>query len=109
MICTRKGVLRDHLEQTASEIDDWIGGLWEVARRVDTFETDRTIQQDLQSVPVTVRNLEAETPVRSLRTDSTQEPPAGITEEIQDYWQRLQARLWRIPPERPEDVLPWLR
>ncbi|NTU64089.1 MAG: hypothetical protein HGB05_11990 [Chloroflexi bacterium] len=54
----RKGVLRDHLEQTATEIDDWIGGLWEVARRVDTFETDRTIQQDLQSVPVTVRNLE---------------------------------------------------
>jgi len=54
----RKGVLRDHLEQTATEIDDWIGGLWEVVRRVDTFETDRTIQQDLQSVPVTVRNLE---------------------------------------------------
>ncbi len=56
---TRSGVLRDHLEQTASEMDNWIGGLWEVARRVDTFETDRTIQQDLQSVPATVRNLEA--------------------------------------------------
>ncbi len=41
----------------ASEIDDWIGGLWEVARRVDTFESDRTIQQDLQSVPVAMRNL----------------------------------------------------
>jgi hypothetical protein len=55
----RQGVLRDHLEQTASEIDDWIGGLWEVVRRVDTFETDRTIQQDLQSVPAMVQNLEA--------------------------------------------------
>jgi hypothetical protein len=54
----RQGVLRDHLEQTAAEIDDWIGGLWEVVRRVDTFETDRTIQQDLQTVPTVVRNLE---------------------------------------------------
>jgi hypothetical protein len=62
----RQGVLRDHLEQTASEIDDWIGGLWEVVRRVDTFETDRTIQQDLQSVPAMVQNLEAR--VRAGRT-----------------------------------------
>ena len=45
---TKGGVLRDHLEQSASEMDDWIGGLWEVARRVDTFEGNRTIQQDLQ-------------------------------------------------------------
>jgi hypothetical protein len=54
----RHGVLRDHLEQTASEIDDWIGGLWEVARRVDAFESSRTIQRDMQAVPAAIRSDE---------------------------------------------------
>ncbi len=80
----RTGVLRDHLEQTASEIDDWIGGLWEVARRVDTFETDRTIQQDLQSVPVTVRNLEAR-----LRTD----PNADVRQQLEGTLASRRAQL----------------
>ncbi|MBI3246302.1 MAG: alpha-2-macroglobulin [Deltaproteobacteria bacterium] len=60
-------------------------------------------------LPVTVRNLEEEVQTRSLRVDSQQEPPSGMTEQLQEYWRRLQARMWRIPPERPEDVLPWLR
>jgi hypothetical protein len=60
------------------------------------------------TLPVTIRNLEAETLVRSLRADS-KEPPAGLTEQVREYWKRLQARWWRIPPDRPEDVLPWLR
>jgi hypothetical protein len=80
----RTGVLRDHLEQTASEVDDWIGGLWEVARRVDTFETDRTIQQDLQSVPVTVRNLEAR-----LRTD----PNADVRQQLEGTLASRRAQL----------------
>ena len=80
----RQGVLRDHLEQTASEIDNWIGGLWEVARRVDTFETDRTIQQDLQSVPVTVRNLEAR-----LRTD----PNADVRQQLEGTLAARRAQL----------------
>lgn len=61
------------------------------------------------TLPVTVRNLEPEAQLRSLRADSRQEPPRGPSEQLQAYWKRLQARLWRIPPDRPEDVLPWLR
>ncbi len=80
----RKGVLRDHLEQTASEIDNWIGGLWEVARRVDTFETDRTIQQDLQSVPTMVRNLEARTKT---------EPNADVRRQIEETLGTRRAQL----------------
>ncbi len=60
-------------------------------------------------LPVTVRNLEEEVQTRALRIDSQQEPPSGMSEQLQEYWRRLQARMWRIPPERPEDVLPWLR
>ncbi len=81
---TRKGVLRDHLEQTASDIDNWIGGLWEVTRRVDTFETDRTIQQDLQSVPVTVRNLEAR---------AKNDPNADVRRQIEETLATRRAQL----------------
>ncbi len=81
---TRKGVLRDHLEQTALEIDNWIGGLWEVARRVDTFETDRTIQQDLQAVPATVQNLETR-----LKT----EPNADVRQQIEETLAARHAQL----------------
>lgn len=86
---TKSGVLRDHLEQSANEIDGWIGGLWEVARRVDTFEGDRTIQQDLQSVPVAISNYESR-----LKT----EPHEDVRKQIQDtldsrraQWQTLQS------------------
>ncbi len=80
----RQGVLRDHLEQTANEVDNWIGGLWEVARRVDTFETDRTIQQDLQSVPTMVRNLEARTKT---------EPNADVRRQIEETLGTRRAQL----------------
>jgi hypothetical protein len=61
------------------------------------------------TLPVTIRNLEPETLVRSLRADSKEGPPSGLTEQVREYWKRLQARWWRIPPDRPEDILPWLR
>ena len=80
----RKGVLRDHLEQTATEIDSWIGGLWEVVRRVDTFDTDRTIQQDLHAVPVTVRDLE-------MRAKT--EPNADVRQQIEETLAARRAQL----------------
>ncbi len=56
---TKPGVLRDHLEQTANEIDDWIGNLFTLAQRLDTFEGDRTIQNDLKTVPAAIQKDEA--------------------------------------------------
>ena len=84
----KSGVLRDHLEQSASEIDGWIGGLWEVARRVDTFEGNRTIQQDLQAVPVAIRNYETR-----LKTEPNDEVRQQIQETLdarRAQWQTLQ-------------------
>lgn len=61
------------------------------------------------ALPVTIRNLEPETLVRSLRTDSNVESLSGLTEQVREYWKRLQARWQRIPPDQPEAILPWLR
>lgn len=85
---TKAGVLRDHLEQTASEIDNWIASLSEVARRVDTFESDRTIQQDLQAVPTAIRNYEAR-----LKTEVNPDVRRQIQETLDSrrtQWQALQ-------------------
>jgi len=56
---TRSGVLRDHLAQTLAEIDDWIANLFTLAQRLDTFEGDRTIQNDLKNVPPAIQRDEA--------------------------------------------------
>ena len=53
-----KLLLRDHLEQTAAEIDDWIANLFTLAQRLDTFESDRTIQTDLKAVPAAIQKDE---------------------------------------------------
>ena len=84
----RQGVLRDHLEQTAREVDDWIGSLWEVARRVDAFEGSRTLQQDLQSVPVAIRNYETR-----LKTEASPEVRQQLEETLasrRSQWAALQ-------------------
>ncbi len=85
---TKPGVLRDHLEQTAANIDDWIGGLFAVARRVDAFESDRTIQQDLNSVPIAIRNYETR-----LKTEPNPEVRQQLEETLasrRTQWQTLQ-------------------
>ena len=84
----RQGVLRDHLEQTAGEVDDWIGSLWEVARRVDTFEGNRTIQQDMQSVPVAIRNYE--TRLKTETNPEVRDQLASTLASRQSQWTALQ-------------------
>lgn len=56
---TKAGVLRDHLEQTLAEIDEWIANLFSLAQRLDTFESDRTVQNDLKNVPAAIQRDEA--------------------------------------------------
>ncbi|MBI4537691.1 MAG: alpha-2-macroglobulin [candidate division NC10 bacterium] len=55
------------------------------------------------ALPVTLRNLEREVKSRLLRVD--EEPQAGI----QSLFARVKARLFRIPPEKSKEILPWLR
>ena len=54
---TREGVLREHLRDTATQIDEWIGNLYQLAQRLDAFEADEVIRQDMRSVPQAIQNL----------------------------------------------------
>ncbi len=51
---TGEGLLRDTLAQTAQEVDDWLANIYSMAQRLDGFYRDRTIQHDLQRVPLEI-------------------------------------------------------
>ena len=54
----RQGLLRDNLAETAGEIDEWLDNMYSLALRLDAFQADRTIQQDLKSVPSVLETYE---------------------------------------------------
>lgn len=56
---TRKGVLRDHLQAAASQVDEWISNLYQLAQRLDVYESDRVIHDDMRSVPRDIQTLQA--------------------------------------------------
>ena len=63
----RESVLRQHLVDMATGIDDWIFQMFRLVRRVDAFRGDSVIQRDLNAVPEEMKSLEAR---MRLETDS---------------------------------------
>jgi alpha-2-macroglobulin len=58
-------------------------------------------------LPVTLRNLEPEVRAQLMRADP--KPTAGPVGALHDWLDRMKGRVWRVPPERSRDVVPWLR
>lgn len=55
----RESVLREHLTDVATGIDDWISQIFRLARRLDTYRSDDVIARDLKAVPQEMQNLSA--------------------------------------------------
>ncbi len=53
-----KGVLRDRLNKTAREVAHWLQAVYNLAERVDKFNQNRVIAQDLQNVPKAIKDYE---------------------------------------------------
>lgn len=81
---TRQGVLRDHLGDMASQIDEWITNLYHLAQRLDAFENDEVIHQDMRSVPLAIQNLQAKLRV---------EDDASVREQMQQTIESKRAQL----------------
>jgi len=81
---TREGVLRDHLRDTADQIDEWIGNLYQLAQRLDAYEGDDVIRQDMRSVPLAIQNLQAKLKV---------EDDASVRERMQQTIESKRAQL----------------
>ncbi len=50
--------MRDRFERTTGEVTHWLQAVYELATRVDKFQLNQVIKQDLQRVPADIRNLE---------------------------------------------------
>jgi len=81
---TREGVLRDHLRGTADQIDDWIGNLYQLAQRLDTYESNNVIRQDLQDAPKALQVLQ---------TRLKNEDDPSVQEQIRQNIQAKQQQL----------------
>jgi hypothetical protein len=58
VIQRRRGVLRDHFQETARQIDEWIRSIYEIAHRLDQYGQDDLIHRDIKTVPVSIKNLQ---------------------------------------------------
>ena len=54
---TREGVLHDRLARATEPVDDWIEAIYRLALRLDAFERNTVIKQDLRSVPIAIQNF----------------------------------------------------
>ena len=53
----RENVLRDRLARATEPVGDWIEAIYRLATRLDTYEMNQVIKQDLCSVPLAVENF----------------------------------------------------
>lgn len=85
---SERGVLQAHLKESTSGISDWIAQIFRLARRLDDFDGDVMIKQDLQSVPGTIQELgrrAASEPDPAVRDQARQ-----VLASRQEQWQNLQ-------------------
>jgi hypothetical protein len=54
----RRGVLRDHFQETARQTDDWVRNIYEITRRLDSYGEDDLIRRDLDTVPKRIDQLQ---------------------------------------------------
>ncbi|UCC85731.1 MAG: hypothetical protein JSV81_12800 [Anaerolineales bacterium] len=54
---TRKGVLQDRLARATMSVGDWIEAIYRLASRLDAYERNQVIKQDLRSVPMAIENF----------------------------------------------------
>lgn len=55
----RPGILRDRLEDTASQLTDWVANIFALASRLDAYKQDSLLARERAGVPEEVENLEA--------------------------------------------------
>jgi hypothetical protein len=53
------GIMREHLLDVTVGLEHWLASIFELAVRLDTYQTDPVIEQDRKSVPLALQNLQA--------------------------------------------------
>lgn len=82
----RDSLLREHLQQTARGIDAWITGIYSLAERLDRYQNDAIIAQDMKTVPQSIAALQAR-----LRNEDDPTVRAQLEATIRDKQAQLES------------------
>ncbi len=82
------GALRQHLTESTSGISDWIGQIFRLATRLDEFERDTMIRQDIPATPAMLQDLNLR--VQREADDVVREQAKQALASKQAQWQNLQ-------------------
>ncbi len=82
----RDSLLREHLQQTARGIDAWITGIYSLAERLDRYQNDAIIAQDMKTVPQSIAALQAR-----LRSEDDPAVRAQLEATIRDKQAQLES------------------
>jgi hypothetical protein len=76
--------MQGRLQDVANQVEEWVGRIYTLARRLDAYRSDAIISADLQSVPQSIQQLQRR---------MAAEDDASVRREIQDTLSRRQAQL----------------
>lgn len=82
----RDSLLREHLQQTARGIEAWITGIYSLAERLDRYQNDAIIAQDMKTVPQSIAALQAR-----LRNEDDPAVRAQLEATIRDKQAQLES------------------
>jgi transcriptional regulator with XRE-family HTH domain len=81
------GVLQAHLQESTAGISDWIAQIFRLAQRLDVFERDSFIKQDVESAPREIVDLSAR--VQREADTAVREQAQRTLESKKAQWQNL--------------------
>ncbi len=82
------GALRQHLQESTSGISDWIAQIFRLAQRLDDFERDTMLRQDIQTTPAMLQELN--TRVQRETDDAVRDQARQVLASKQAQWGNLQ-------------------
>ena len=74
-------VMRGRLQEVANQVDEWVGRIYLLAKRLDTYRNDSIISSDMTAVPNAIKQLQAK---------FAAETDASVKQDIQDTISRRQ-------------------
>lgn len=84
---TQQGVLHDRLARATEPVDDWIEAIYRLATRLDVYEQNRVIKQDLRTVPKAIESFKRRLAIED--NPAVQETLRNTIADKQRQWQHL--------------------
>jgi len=84
---SQDGILRERLSRTTESVDQWIEAIYRIATRLDAYEANSMIQQDMRSVPKAIKTYRSR-----LRLESDETVIASLEDTLatkERQWRQL--------------------